>query len=293
MGRKKRSSDFPYFTEYVAYLANQRIGQGPKLWHWLLVLALSIAAGVVGFSLPALISPPANAVVMYLSLLAFGGGALSLGGKWIYGKKRAAASQPRQEVEAVEAAREFHRLVLKKRLTSWVDPVALELLEAGAFHHRRVADIIERWPSTAGGHWNELRDQARHAADDAMHELLRMFVKCIGKPQKQRKDAWGDVLEDFADLDFVDALEGLKRISDGDWRDYAYTSPVTQRLFEPGRQIAEKLKTLADEIERTLSERSADGFIATESSSSIDGVLGQISAVRQAEEELREHQPRG
>jgi ElaB/YqjD/DUF883 family membrane-anchored ribosome-binding protein len=287
MSRKKRSKDFPYFTEYVAYQANQPVG----------------SSSGVGFLIGGLIAIAFAAVPLSLffsegvlfSLVT--GGLLAIAGLWLgsVGVKRMAQKRklPTSYVEAVDAAREFHQLVLKKRLTSWVDPVALELLEAGAYHHRRVADVIERWPSTAGGHWDEVRDQAREAADDAMHELLRMFVKCIGKPQKQRKDAWGDVIDDFVDLDFADALEGLKRISDGDWRDYAYTSPVTQRLFEPGRQIAEKLKTLADEIERSLTERSADSFMATKSSSSIDGVLGQISAVRQAEEELREHQPRG
>lgn len=199
------------------------------------------------------------------------------------------------EVKGRAASKALLKLHQERKLRKWMDPVAQELLEAGAYHFGRLRTALEgpAWSARdLPTHWETVRAQARAAGESAMWELVLLCNTCVGKPQVERKDGLKSVIEDFVDLDIADALQGLKEIASGDWARYAHTSPAARQIFEPGRQIAERLRDLADEIEARAPELggSAGEALPRGSVGSIDAVLGELRAVRQAEEELRQEQ---
>lgn len=210
------------------------------------------------------------------------------------------AQKPRNVTEetlssAAKAARDLRRLDEGRKLHKMLDPVAGQLLEAGAYHWVRVHRTLDarHWQDKKlSTHWQSLRGRAMEAADLAMAELLIIGATCVGDPVRDRKDDIKGVFEDFADLGIQDALRGLAKIAALDERVYTFTTPRAKELFEPGRALAERLKSLADEVESadlkaTQEVHLPQGAFATES---IDVLLGEFRAVNQAEQELEENQ---
>lgn len=195
-----------------------------------------------------------------------------------------------------EAVKSFKSLKEQKKLHKWVDPVILQVLEAGAYHYARVKTVSGsvKWRSmTLPGHWTSIRDQADDSADKAMSELVLMASHCIGEPDKDRKKDFENVVEDFFDLEIADSLAQLKRVTTSSWKDYAYQSPIARQIFEPAKDIAERLKLLADELEKMdegmpIEMKVGAGPVSTRATSadSIDLLLGEMKAVREAENEL-------
>jgi hypothetical protein len=186
----------------------------------------------------------------------------------------------------------FRDLKGKKKLHSWVDPVLLQILEAAAYHYARVTTILDgpTWLTSSGGR-AQLRTQAKQAADEAMLDLMVLVQPSIGKPLKEKKDDIEGIFEDLFELDIAEALGGLQRMASSDWRDYAHQSPHAQAVFPSCRGLAERLKALADELEQmpAPSDQVDPATLPpTQSAASLDYLLGELKAVKEAEQELGE-----
>lgn len=191
-----------------------------------------------------------------------------------------------------KALHSFRDIRNKKKLHSWVDPVLLQLLEAAAYHYARVRTTLEA-PSwlTATGNRAQLRAQAKQAADEAMLDLLVLVQPSIGKPLKDKKDDIEDIIEDFFELDIAEALSGIQRVASSDWKDYAHQSPHAQAIFPSCRGLAERIKSLADELEQmpaAVENVDPATLPPTQSAASLDYLLGELKAVKEAEKELGE-----
>lgn len=181
-----------------------------------------------------------------------------------------------------------------RKLYKNLDPVAGQLLEAGAYHWLRIHDQLRNsaWQSDQmGGHWIALKEKSENAANIAMAELLAMCSECVGEPDKDIKDDWQDVLEDFVELDIQDALQGLSKMSKANPEMYRFHSPKTKQIFDPARQVAERLKELADLVEENTQTMKLEVGVTHEGSYSretIEVLLSEFKAVKQAEEELQQ-----
>lgn len=190
------------------------------------------------------------------------------------------------------SARELVRLDREKKLTQWLDPVAGQLGEAGAFHWQRVREALSgpEWQAVdLNGHWTAIREKSSRAADLAMAELLTLVAGCVGEPAHRKEDDLQGFLEELSDLEFRAAAQQLLSAA-GDPGRYRHSSPRTAVIFEPAQQLARRLQSLADEVEAARGRLAVEvdlpaGAYAVES---IDMVLGEMRAVRQAEAELEE-----
>ena len=92
------------------------------------------------------------------------------------------------------------------------------------------------------------------------------------------------------DLDIADALQGLKQMAKADWTAYAHQSPQSQAVSVHGRLIAERLQDLADDVEAKSSEVAVHSATTggLQSLEALDGVLGELRTVKQAESELEQ-----
>lgn len=257
---------------------------------------------VVAWSTGALVVP----IGVLLAGLAFGqwsagvaigvGAALVLIAAWTaVVRKTLLDRDPREQHRRLvyRTGHELKDLEVQRRLHRWMDPLALQLLEVGAYHWQRIQTTLEgpQWGSkTLPAYWAQLRGQIQTAADEGMGDLLVLARNCVGPPQKDRQSDFQGVVESFVELDFADALDGLKRMAKSDWTAYAHQSPQAEAVAVHGRQIAERLQELADDVEMKASE------IAIQSATSggiqsldvLEGVLGELRTVRQAESELEQ-----
>lgn len=199
-------------------------------------------------------------------------------------------------VQAIQKTDSLNKLITENKLVRWLDPVAGQLLEAGAFHYARIHSCLDApmWRSgDLPDHWRNLRSRAKEASERAMSELVILLGGCTGEPSRSKEDDIKDMFSSLAGLNIVDALQGLGQVISTNSDDYVFQSAEAQIAFEPGRQIAERLKTLADEVEEASRQAHADTIeipdIGT-SLDSIDQLLGDFRAVRQAENELDESQ---
>ena len=283
-------SRFPWFNEYLTTKAAEPQPQREQVANitgcLLMVLGLPAAGVLLGTATGNWLVGLGTALV----------GLPTLGGLWYWMHKKAA--MPRSEEE--KRAREFREVLgafiqlrQQKKLNKWVDPAALQLLEAGAYHWRRVHDSLNGpfWSSNdLPSHYQTIRQQALSTANQGMAEMLAMGQSCIGKPDRDKKKDVENALSSLFELEIADALGGLRDISRSDWRDYSFHSEAGRAIFEPCRQIAERLKSLADEIEAVKADAVIQKVNATQdkpaSTDAIDLILDELRAVKRAESEL-------
>jgi hypothetical protein len=198
--------------------------------------------------------------------------------------------------QAHSALHQLRKLDKESKMPKWMDPVAIQLLEAGAYHWNRVRQSFDdvRWDrGDLPDHWVSLRAKAEKAANLAMAELLILCIQCVGEPLKTRKGDFQAVVEDFVGLDIEEALRGLAKVTASHPKEYKFQSPRTRELFEPGRALAEQLKELADEIETStrLAKVEMPSDLRTSlGKESIETLLSEMRYVREAEEELQDRQ---
>lgn len=197
--------------------------------------------------------------------------------------------------QAAQAIDHFKKLDRERKLHKWMDPVAIQLLEAGAYHWSRIRQTFDdsRWNvSQLPEHWVGLKQKAHSAANLAMAELVILCAGCTGEPTKTRKDDFQSVFEDLVDLDIEDALRGLAKVTATHPKEYRFQSPQTKEIFEPARQIAERLKQLADEMEQAtqIAKTELPQSQLNLGQETIGHLLEEIKAVRQAEQELHQSQ---
>lgn len=289
---KRRTKDFSYFNGYLERHPALGRDAAEGLVHLagcMGSLMLGAVATVVGLILWQWVG---------LALFPFGVAAGSMLWLFLY-RRHKRRRQPKDEhkLRVDNAMAQFHELRDEKKLHKWVDPIILQLLEAGAYHWTRVATAAESaaWTGIGvPGHMQSIRSQALESAEAAMADMILYGVQCIGKPDKDRRQDVKDMMESFTSLEVIDAVDSLKRIAKSDWREYAFHSPQAPIYFEPMRQIAEKLMTLADEME-SMRPQAADPIQAMQgpaSTAGIDLLLSEMRAVQAAEDELNQERLR-
>lgn len=278
-------------TERIMGMGCAAVGIGAPLGGIAIGLATSLLTGNFGLGM-------VGGLFGFIGTIALGGVLIA---KKVKASQKPVSEEDRLLREAMGSRSALLDLDKNKKLTKWLDPVAAQLLEAGAYHWSRVRTTLDASAWTHGdvpGHWKALREKALTGADVAMAELLILASGCVGEPMKNRKDEWNSIVEDFVSLDIEDALRGLSKATSNHPNQYRYTSPNTRDIFDPGKRIAERLKDLADEVQnatpRVLAETSntvaIPGATTGYATESLDVLLGEIKAVRQAEKELHEEQ---
>jgi hypothetical protein len=286
-GKSKR---LPALTAFVQQVATHP--PKPSLLPLWITLGVGAAVGLY-FGLSAILGSPLIALVataaVGVPLLAVGVNALHR----LVSTPRTEREMRRQQL--YETALIYYAATGRKKLHQELDPVAGQLLDLCAQFHQRIQLALEGpfWSSASeGSQWRAVAQQCRHAADEAMEEALLLGAGCFGKPSKTRKEDLQDALQDFLDLDFVDALQNLKGVALADSSRYAHHSPNLPIVFEPMKQIAQRLQSLAVEVERLSQEAAREGVSRSglTASASIDLVLNEIRTLEQAEAELDQEQ---
>ncbi|HWD38537.1 MAG TPA: hypothetical protein VG944_06785 [Fimbriimonas sp.] len=234
------------------------------------------------YGLPALASLGVSALLFTEHAAAFVAGMCLVGGvafgykAWTIPAKKPPSPHDELFARADEVVRKLQGLSQQRRIGQTMHPgVALTLNECAGFW-RRILNVCENkmW-SDAGvqPHWKHAREDWRTAADLGMAEALILADTAITlTPKKPRmEEVVQDVLETYV----------FPRSRGGE--------PLPPS-FEPLRELAEKLKLLASEVEKTTRRIAEDENVdaAPTASRRLEEVLGQLRAIQQAEEELHE-----
>lgn len=283
----------PYLNAFLTYAQNDPAKARQDLVIGSGIVSVLFTMPMVGITFGvALQNPAAGFIAGFVTLL---------GGAWAVNAIRKKQVQPRNEAErakiqAHHSSKPFQALRGRNRLHREVDASVLQLLEASAYHWSRVQSVLNGpiWNApNLGAHWAGVRQQAQLAADTAMSELMTMASSAIGLPQRDREVEAKGVMKDFFDLEITEALNNLKTLAASDWTEYAHKSAHSEHIVRGGMAVAERLRHLADEVEGAQSSLStAPGAAPVEYSSSqtLDAVLSELKAVKQAEDELRVQQ---
>jgi hypothetical protein len=226
------------------------------------LLAMSTAEAAVGVVL-------LNAGV-WASILAYGSH---------HRKKELATPDYRLFEEARQVAKDMHSSLTRRRLHRELHPGVAELLEESARNWCRTMGALETpfWQNPdLAAHWRAIRDQAAYASNQAMAELL-VLLKSAYEPNPNR-NAFTDVVEDAIET-YVTGPQGPR------------TPDLMPVAFQQAREIAEKLKLVASEVERATHDVSKEDseVPGLRSQSALDLALHDIRSVREAENELRQN----
>jgi hypothetical protein len=285
------SKRFPNLHEFLRKLVEERLTRKNRL-------SSMVGCGLVGIAAP-------------IAALAFGLGFASVGAgllaatlavplsayAWYLVDKKLRSPRTPEEARRMEAwkgAASLLTLEQQRRLHKQMDPSMSQLLEAAAYHYMRIDAAVssEFWNrDSLPAHWRSVRSQAVEAADQAMEELVMLSLPCMGEPQADKGKVFKEAVEDLFEMDFLMAIGNLKQIASSDWTKYAHKSANAPLAFTAARPIAERLKKLADQVEAMASEAAVSSGTyadAATAADSIDVVLSEIAAVKQAEDELQQ-----
>jgi hypothetical protein len=206
---------------------------------------------------------------------------LAILGYHMYEKKKMAAEKPaerKHQAEAEAIVVQMYQALYRKRLHKELDDSAGALLEDCGRNYMRIQNTLSMpfWMSDElPGHWRAVRDQSLLAAEQAMDEALVM-LKGSFHPGR-RKGNWEEIVEDV----MSEFTQPAKR------RPVDHLSPG----FRPAREIAEKLKLLASEVERATGDLAKDEAIAEEftAGASLEMALSELKTIQVAEDELRQN----
>lgn len=196
---------------------------------------------------------------------------------WVSHLARPKTNEQERRHEAHEAILFMSGALGKGKLHRRIDKATGLLLEECSRHWLRVHDAVSGafWEDKdLPEHWKHVRDQSKAAADRAMDDLIVMLKPVLEARTQQTstQEFIGDVLETFLNMD-----------SDGP------VDPLPN-AYLPARDIAQKLKLLADEVEETAQKAANDPSFREHYSSAtqIDQVLSELRAIKQAETELHQ-----
>ncbi|MFM9872161.1 MAG: hypothetical protein ACKVQS_01695 [Fimbriimonadaceae bacterium] len=300
MASNKLKRDYPYLSAYMDFPHVNPVLETLSSMKGVGCLAAATLSPFIAFGVFVLMDRFAGPLgAGFFAMASFAASAIAL---YSYGTRvsgrnaKDLTAEDRLIDQGHAAIHQLRKLDNEKKLPKWMDPVAMQLLEAGAYHWSRVRQSFDdvRWDKgDLPDHWLSLREKAERAANLAMVELLLLCMQCVGEPLKSRKGDFQAVVEDFVGLDIEDALRGLAKVTASHPKEYKFQSPRTRELFEPGRALAEQLKELADEVETSTrlakTEMPSDLRVSL-GKESIDSLLSEMRYVREAEEELHDHQ---
>ncbi|MCK6631408.1 MAG: hypothetical protein L6Q31_03435 [Fimbriimonadaceae bacterium] len=164
----------------------------------------------------------------------------------------------------------------QNRLTKDLDPTLAELLDECARHWLRIHRALGGpfWTQeTLPVHWKGVRDRAIEASSLAMDDVLLILESHLYK--RETKTNWQDVVNEFVE----DLLDQPPKRSPT-----AHLPPE----YDPAREVAERLKLLAAEVEQAakevLREEAFDEVFG--GSKALEACLSELKSIREAETEL-------
>lgn len=200
-------------------------------------------------------------------------------------------NKPRLTEPVLEGIKAYNA-VESNKLHKHVDRTACQLLEAGAFYWVKIHTLLEAdsWQSSI--HMQGLRTDIGAAANQAMDDLMVLASRCIGSPGNSRGNDFKKAFDDLMELDVKEALGGFVEALNANGEKYKFQSPHISGIFPAARDIAERLKLLAEEVVTTTQENERARLEPNVSSNStlagIDAVLNSLKATRVAQDELSE-----
>jgi hypothetical protein len=202
---------------------------------------------------------------------------IGLSSLWVNHLSRPQTEEDQRRREAHDAIVFMNGALQRGKLHKRIDRAAAMLLDECSRHWLRVHTALSGtfWEDKdLSSHLKNIRDQSISAANRAMDDIIVMLTPVLEQRQKQTagQEFFGDILENFLNLPVEGPIEPL---------------PTT---FLPARDIAQKLMLLADEVEETAQRAAQDASFREHFSSStqIDQVLGELRAIKEAENELRQ-----
>jgi hypothetical protein len=241
---------------------------GKEDWPTPLVITGSVVAsfGVISM-IGAFISGAGLIALLGLAPI-FGGIGVALS-SW-YRKPRTSEEARKRDVRA--AAKIFKALVDNHRLHRDLDPNSLLVLEECAHHWMRVkiAFTTGQWQESSLPHtYVTARDAALRSATEAMEDVLLAYREVLPKSVDGRSPM--DYIDEALEAFTIKGKSGLRPIPPS---------------FAIARDVADRLRTLADEAERlAFQSRQSEGF---RPGRSLDSALSGLRDLRAAEEELEE-----
>ena len=208
--------------------------------------------------------------------------------KWMK-KPRSSDEQYLRELDSI--VMRYAESMNFRRLHRDLDYTAAQLLEASAYYWSKVRIQMNSpaWNSdSTPAHLRAVRVQTLQAIDEAMREQLALCVRCLAVPGQKRSTDLRDVIEDALGIDVDKVLDSIRK---GTVSKNGFQSERLPEIFDPARQLAERLKMLSGEIDKmsfeTLQKYQGAGTGAT---SAIDAALRGMQEIRQAEGELSQDQ---
>lgn len=272
------SKQHPYLTEFL----DEAVKQRPKDPHSFPLAwgGLGFAVGGIAWAVASLFgSQPApwevfgSAVGMWW---------VGMGGFVLWKRSndpptREETAQQRLRETAYQIVKRMHASKEKRRLHRDLNASVAGLLEECARNRARAHVALEStfWANPELPlHWSSLRDQSMLAVDQAMNEVLVMLETAI--PDEPGKWRFDEVVEEVIG----------KRVFHENARDDGM--PLT---YAPARELAEKLKMLAAEVERATQDVAKDASVASQfsSGSALDLCVGELRNIQAAETELRQN----
>ncbi len=169
-----------------------------------------------------------------------------------------------------------------------IDSQAGRLLDACAFHRRRILRVIDS-PAWESPGRKALRDQTLSAVTEAMDEAIAHCTHYVGTEFDASKP-WKDLAQDVVEGQLGGALKRLQTMLETDSDGHIIDRNKLPQDLWPVYDIAVKLQKLATEIEGVQRAGSAE---EQREGSSLDTLLNNLSGQRQAEEELNQELRQG
>jgi len=230
----------------------------------------------------------------FMAGMAAFGAAFVIGGLWQWldtWRKKRLSRDMKWRLKVYDALDKYFELKDENKLTKKVDTVALQLMEAAAYHWFQIKTKLD------GYFWNgddvlpyyqELRAEIQSASDNAMDELAMMCAHCIGEPQKTQSSEFSALVSDLKDLKIEAVIDRAGELFSSDSPKFAHKSPHLPSVFYPAKAIAEKLQTLHAETDRIAAEAQSghSSSVASFGAARIDVLLNNLKERRQAEVEL-------
>lgn len=180
------------------------------------------------------------------------------------------------EIEAKPVKVTLHKSLFDKRLELDTPVAIAALLEECARLSSRI-DVALNSPTWNSdqlpAHYVRAREQIRDAAAHAMNEIIVTISPAV--IPTDRKPDWRDVAEDV-----IDKVVFNRKSSN--------SGAALPSEFHAARELAEKLRDLANEVETAKNEVSEFQAIP-KAQHSIDAALSDLRSIKDAEDELRQN----
>lgn len=185
--------------------------------------------------------------------------------------------EERRELQRFENAKEMNKALYNRH----VNPFALRLLEGCAYHRARILAAVDR-PGWEHSHLRNMREQAIRAANEGMDEAIAICSSFVG-PGHSQSGAWKDLAQDVVEGQLGDALKRLSTMLEADKPGEIVDRRKLPQEMWPVYDIAVKMQKLANEVESSAAKLASPSDLT---SSSLDQVLTDLAAIKQAESEL-------